>query len=158
MRNVAAPKANEESQAAPRMLKLTLTDGHSFCQGIEVESIPQISIDRTAPGAKILLKNAQIKSGYILLHPGCCTYLGGKVSALYEKWEVSRSLLKNNRRRTCKFGCCIVEFINRCFGSAYILYANLIFDITRFCNVQISICERRLFAQFKFVSKNKVDL
>lgn len=85
------------------MLKLTLTDGYSFCQGIEVENIPQLSTDRIPPGSKILLKNADIRSGYILLHPSCCTYLGGKVPTLYEKWEISRSLLKNARRRSCKW-------------------------------------------------------
>lgn len=102
VRNIGAPKTNEDSQIAPRMLKLTLTDGHTFCQGIELESIPQISINKTAPGSKVLLRNAEVRSGYILLHPACCTYLGGKVVGLYEKWVISRSLLKNTRRRSCK--------------------------------------------------------
>lgn len=85
------------------MLKLTLTDGHSFCQGIEIGNIPQLSVDRTPPGSKVLLKNACLKSGYILLEPSCCTYLGGKVPTLYEKWELSRSLLKSTNRRSCKY-------------------------------------------------------
>lgn len=102
VRNASAPKANEDSQAAPRMLKLTLTDGHSFCQAVEISEIPALSAHKTAPGSKILLKTAKVKSGYILLQPRCCTYLGGKVPALYEKWEISRSLLKN-ARRPCKY-------------------------------------------------------
>jgi hypothetical protein len=40
IRNVSAPKANEESRAAPRMLKLTLTDGQICCQAVELESVP----------------------------------------------------------------------------------------------------------------------
>lgn len=39
IRNVAAPKGNEESRAAPRMLKLSLTDGKNNFQALEVEHI-----------------------------------------------------------------------------------------------------------------------
>lgn len=102
IRNVSAPKANEESQAAPRMLKLTLTDGHNFCQAIEILPISSLSCDRTPPGSKILIKNARVVSGYIMLQPNNVSYLGGKVPALYEKWELSKDALKNSRR-SCKF-------------------------------------------------------
>ncbi|KAF4520723.1 hypothetical protein B566_EDAN004843 [Ephemera danica] len=44
IRNVSAPKANEESKAAPRMLKLLLTDGNSSCQAIEVEHLPALRL------------------------------------------------------------------------------------------------------------------
>lgn len=101
VRNVAAPKANEDSQAAPRMLKLTLTDGHSFCQAIEINPISGISRDRTPPGSKVLIKNAKVVGGYVLLQGNCCVYLGGKVPAMYEKWEISKSFMKNTRQ-ACK--------------------------------------------------------
>lgn len=101
VRNVAAPKANEDSQAAPRMLKLTLTDGLNFCQAIEINSIPAISRDRTSPGSKVMIKNAKVVAGYVLLQASSCVYLGGKVPALYEKWELSKSLMKS-ARQTCK--------------------------------------------------------
>lgn len=39
IRNVAAPKGNEESRATPRMLKLSLTDGKNNFQALEVEHI-----------------------------------------------------------------------------------------------------------------------
>lgn len=39
LRNVAAPKSNEESRAAPRLLKLFLTDGKNNFQAVEVEHI-----------------------------------------------------------------------------------------------------------------------
>ena len=42
VRNVTAPKANEESQMAPRMLKLTLTDGVSSLIAIEMEAINHV--------------------------------------------------------------------------------------------------------------------
>ena len=42
VRNVSAPKANEESQVAPRLLKLTLTDGVSSLVAIEMEAINHV--------------------------------------------------------------------------------------------------------------------
>lgn len=42
IRNVSAPKENEESQTAPRLLKLTLTDGYSNCIGIETETLKDV--------------------------------------------------------------------------------------------------------------------
>ena len=44
VRNVAAPKANEDSQAAPRMLKLTLTDGVSSVNALEMETINHVGL------------------------------------------------------------------------------------------------------------------
>ena len=42
LRNVSAPKANEESNHAPRLLKIQLTDGHLTCHGLEISSIPEL--------------------------------------------------------------------------------------------------------------------
>ncbi|KAG8231530.1 hypothetical protein J437_LFUL008071, partial [Ladona fulva] len=42
VRNVSAPKANEESRGAPRMLKFTLSDGQLTCQAIEYEHIQSL--------------------------------------------------------------------------------------------------------------------
>lgn len=39
---MAAPKNNEESRAAPRMLKLSLTDGRNNFQAIEIEYIASL--------------------------------------------------------------------------------------------------------------------
>lgn len=39
VRNVSAPKANEESKTAPRMLQLDLTDGQNVCLALEMENI-----------------------------------------------------------------------------------------------------------------------
>ncbi|MGH0149739.1 UNVERIFIED_CONTAM: hypothetical protein FKN15_015955 [Acipenser sinensis] len=44
IRNVSAPKDNEESQGAPRMLRLQMTDGHTNCLGIEFKHLSKISV------------------------------------------------------------------------------------------------------------------
>lgn len=42
IRNISAPKDNEESQAAPRLMKLVLTDGHTTCSAVETEMLKDI--------------------------------------------------------------------------------------------------------------------
>lgn len=42
MRNVSAPKDHEESQGAPRMLRLQMTDGHTTCVGLEFKHLSKI--------------------------------------------------------------------------------------------------------------------
>ncbi|XP_045459478.1 tudor domain-containing protein 3-like [Melitaea cinxia] len=98
IRNVAAPKANEESTSAPRMLKLTLHDGKSTCIGLETSPISSLSIN-TPPGTKLLLKNEDLEvcHGVIWLTPAVISVLGGKVSHMIEKWELNRSLAKHTR-------------------------------------------------------------
>lgn len=98
IRNVSAPKANEESTSAPRMLKLTLHDGKSICTGLETSPISFLSIN-TPPGTKLLLNNEglEVCHGAIWLVPSVITVLGGKVSHMIEKWELNRSLAKHTR-------------------------------------------------------------
>lgn len=51
IRNISAPKANESSKTAPKLLKLQLTDGVNTYSAIEMESTP-LSIE-TKPGTKV---------------------------------------------------------------------------------------------------------
>ncbi|VEN38143.1 unnamed protein product [Callosobruchus maculatus] len=104
IKNVSAPKANEDSQAAPRMLKLSLTDGDGYIQALEVKHIGSLSHKTTPPGTKILVTNAKYLSGYLLLSPECCTVLGGRVPSLVEKWELAKSTLPSQRRHSSEDG------------------------------------------------------
>ncbi|CAH1981201.1 unnamed protein product [Acanthoscelides obtectus] len=104
IKNISAPKANEDSQAAPRMLKLSLTDGDGYVQALEVKNIGTLSHKTTPPGTKILVQNAKYYSGYLLLSPECCTVLGGRVPNLVEKWELAKSTLPSKRRYSSEDG------------------------------------------------------
>ena len=53
---MSAPKANEESGAAPRMLKISLTDGQTTIHGLEVTKLEGVSINSAPPGSKVRLK------------------------------------------------------------------------------------------------------
>ena len=51
VRNVTAPKANEESQHAPRMLKITLTDGFASVNLLEMTLLNQVGFRAFKPNA-----------------------------------------------------------------------------------------------------------
>lgn len=54
IRNVSAPKANEESKNSPRLLKITFSDGSQVCQAIENTKLNAI---RYSICFKVVLKN-----------------------------------------------------------------------------------------------------
>jgi tudor domain-containing protein 3 len=59
---------NEESQAAPRMLHLQMTDGYISCTATEFSSMSKISLN-IPPGTKVKLSGmADIKNGFLLLN------------------------------------------------------------------------------------------
>ncbi|XP_046748370.1 tudor domain-containing protein 3 isoform X2 [Diprion similis] len=106
LRNVAAPKGNEESRSTPRLLKLSLTDGQNNFQAIEIEPISSLSIN-TPPGTKLLMKKGvlAISHGIILLKPShILSVLGGKVPSLVEKWEMNKKLAQHSRVRPAEEG------------------------------------------------------
>ena len=60
IRNVSAPKINEESTTDPRMLKVSLTDGKTTVHAIELSKVDGLSLS-TPPGTKIkLLKTVRL--------------------------------------------------------------------------------------------------
>ncbi|KAJ8687897.1 hypothetical protein QAD02_023692 [Eretmocerus hayati] len=106
VRNISAPKHNEESRGAPRMLKLSLTDGKNSYQAVELETISSISLN-TPPGTKLLLNGGTIlvSHGIILLRPlNIIQVLGGKVISLVEKWELNKKLASHSRVRPVEEG------------------------------------------------------
>uniref|UniRef100_A0A3B4WMS7 Survival of motor neuron-related-splicing factor 30 n=1 Tax=Seriola lalandi dorsalis TaxID=1841481 RepID=A0A3B4WMS7_SERLL len=90
VRNISAPKDHEESQGAPRMLRLQMTDGHTTCVGLEFKHLSKISLN-TPPGTKVkLLGIVQVKNGLVLLDDSKISVLGGEVDHMVEKWELQR--------------------------------------------------------------------
>ena len=98
VRNIAAPKAKEESQAGPRMLKVSLSDGSMTCHAVEVSPCPKLSL-KTAPGTKVRLNKGplEVGGGFIKLHEGAIEVLGGRVEPLVEKWLTAQSLAEFTR-------------------------------------------------------------
>ncbi|CAG2196770.1 TDRD3 [Mytilus edulis] len=99
IRNVAAPKDNEESQGAPRLLKLTLTDGHLNCNGVETEKLDKFGVN-VPPGTKVLLKGTvAVEHGILLLNNKNCHLIGGRVEKMAENWELKKMLSKQSKLR-----------------------------------------------------------
>ena len=98
IRNVAAPKVKEDSGAAPRMLKISLTDGLMTCHAVELTECRGVSI-KTPPGTKIKLKGNKldVANGFIKVSDKNLEVLGGEVEALVEKWKVSQQLAEFTR-------------------------------------------------------------
>ncbi|RXG72318.1 Tudor domain-containing protein 3 [Armadillidium vulgare] len=97
VRNVSAPKANEGSATAPRMLRLTLTDGFHYIHGLEINFIKSLSL-KTPPGTKIkLYSKIPVVDRYLLLSPSNTELIGGVVEELYQKWKLSESVSKYSR-------------------------------------------------------------
>lgn len=94
IRNVSAPKSNEESKTAPRLLLLELTDAQTVCTALEFDPVPSLSVN-TAPGTKVLLKNnIKLVQGILMLNAQSLSVLGGHVALMYDKWETTRTLSK----------------------------------------------------------------
>lgn len=71
-----------------------MTDGQTYCSGLEIEHLPMFNTN-IAPGTKVLLRNnVKTLQGMMSLTPQNITILGGKVAALYEKWESNRIMAK----------------------------------------------------------------
>ncbi|XP_056134548.1 tudor domain-containing protein 3 isoform X2 [Lampris incognitus] len=97
VRNISSPKDNEESQAAPRMLRMQMTDGHTNCVGLEIKHLSKISLN-TPPGTKVkLLGTVLVRNGFLHLDDSKISVLGGEVDHMVEKWELQRSLAKHSR-------------------------------------------------------------
>lgn len=94
IKNVSAPKANQESKTSPRLLQIDMTDGQTVCSGLDLEHLSSFNIN-IAPGTKVLLKNTiKIIQGFLALTPQNICIFGGHVQALFEKWETVRALSK----------------------------------------------------------------
>lgn len=98
IRNVSAPKSNPESDHSPRLLRLHLYDGTSYCSAIQWGRWNNISLS-TPPGSKILLKSEPIPvvNGFLLLAERNFKFLGGNVAHLIEKWELAKNLSHHKR-------------------------------------------------------------
>ncbi|KAJ2964804.1 hypothetical protein NQZ79_g361 [Umbelopsis isabellina] len=78
-----APTESNAPVNFPRgTLKLEVTDGYRQITALEVKRIASLSMN-VPIGAKILIKNCHIAHGTLMIEPGNCQLLGGKVSSSY---------------------------------------------------------------------------
>ncbi|XP_010541733.1 PREDICTED: tudor domain-containing protein 3 isoform X2 [Tarenaya hassleriana] len=86
------------SSSAKRLLRLTLTDGHTEISALEFSHVPAIP-DDVAPGTKLHLDNkAVVRNGLVCLTPKEVKVLGGVVKSLYEEWQMKRKYFGMSRK------------------------------------------------------------
>ena len=88
IRNVSAPKVNEESGSAPRMLKLSLTDGKTTVHGIEMSKLDGISL-ATAPGTKVKLLKQVLNLKHVMF---------GSQENRYRKTSLNRNCINKIKK------------------------------------------------------------
>lgn len=88
--STAAAQGGAGRPKARGMQKLMLEDWKGErIYGIEVGEVPKTDVGMMI-GTKIVLKNATVARGMILLDPRCCTVVGGDVAELHEIWKRDR--------------------------------------------------------------------
>ena len=93
IRVVATEEGDDSTQAAekssgPHKLLLQDTRGTKVF-GVEFKEVKGVGLSMNI-GAKVVLKNALVARGVILLDPTSTTLLGGKIDAMYKAWKDGR--------------------------------------------------------------------
>lgn len=87
--NGAAGTVSGSSGFGPHRLILQDAAG-TKAVAIEMQRIEGIALEKLAIGAKLVLRNATVARGMILVNPGCVDMLGGKIDALDRPWREGR--------------------------------------------------------------------
>ncbi|KAI1727121.1 recQ mediated genome instability protein [Ditylenchus destructor] len=95
-RNVSYPKISEHC-GNNGVCKISLTDGFSAIEGIQIDQ-PLNSISGDTPfGSKILLSDQiTYEGGFLMLNNKNCRFLGGSVDKLVEKWKAAQLSLRKD--------------------------------------------------------------
>lgn len=89
------------SSSGPHRLVLQDAKGTRVA-AIELRSLGSIAVGATPIGMKMVLRNAMVARGLVLLEPACVTILGGRIDSLDKKWRATRkaSLLARLEKQT----------------------------------------------------------
>ena len=89
-RNVSAPESRPDSTANPRLLDLTLFDGHTRAHAIEYSACPSLKEAQLPPGVKLVLRDVRCLHGVLLLEPRAIVRTCGAVDKLAESWKIKQ--------------------------------------------------------------------
>ena len=81
-RNISAPSIRQHDQQHPRMLGVTLTDGHAKCQAVEYSPIKEINLKDLLPGTKIIVRDLELVDGVALLTAEHIVRICGRVESI----------------------------------------------------------------------------
>ena len=80
----------QQDQRGPytRVLRITLTDGHSSLHAVELSPVKRLGLEKTAPGTKLVLNRVVIENGIILLDDHVVDQVIGGVERLKQSWQM----------------------------------------------------------------------
>lgn len=78
-----------EASSGPHRLMLQDAAGTRVV-AIELKPVEGVAIGKLPIGAKMVLRNATVARGMVLLSPECVTLLGGKIEAMDKTWREGR--------------------------------------------------------------------
>ncbi|XP_003745462.1 tudor domain-containing protein 3 [Galendromus occidentalis] len=98
IRNVSAPKSDQDNERDNKMLRIYLTDGVTQFSAV-LSGKSSVSIKNTCPGTKILLnpQSVPVCNGIIILSERDFKVLGGTVQKLVDKWKLAKDLSQHKR-------------------------------------------------------------
>lgn len=83
--------ANDNSNTSNGPHRVILQDAvGTRTVAIELRRIHGLAVGKMQIGAKLILRNATVARGMLLLNPDCVTVLGGKIELLDREWKESR--------------------------------------------------------------------
>ncbi|PWY88014.1 putative RecQ-mediated genome instability protein [Aspergillus sclerotioniger CBS 115572] len=86
-----ASGANDTGNASNGPHRLILQDAAGTrAVGIELARVDGVALNKLPIGAKMVLRNATVGRGMILLTPECTTVLGGKIEGMDQAWKEGR--------------------------------------------------------------------
>ncbi|PYI19680.1 DUF1767-domain-containing protein [Aspergillus japonicus CBS 114.51] len=83
------PAASENESHGPHRLIVQDAAG-TRAVAVELKRVQGISVAKLAIGAKLVIRNATVARGMILLAPDCMTLLGGKIESMDHAWKEGR--------------------------------------------------------------------
>ncbi|OOF96738.1 hypothetical protein ASPCADRAFT_4778 [Aspergillus carbonarius ITEM 5010] len=87
----AGANANDTGNASNGSHRLILQDAAGTrAVGIELVRVNGVALNKLSIGAKLVLLNATVARGMILLTPECTTVLGGKIEGMDQAWKEGR--------------------------------------------------------------------
>ncbi|PYH75768.1 putative RecQ-mediated genome instability protein [Aspergillus uvarum CBS 121591] len=85
----AGPAASENESHGPHRLIVQDAVG-TRAVAVELKRVQGISVAKLAIGAKLVIRNATVARGMILLAPDCMSLLGGKIESMDQAWKEGR--------------------------------------------------------------------
>ena len=87
--NATRGAAGGVASTGPHRLTLQDAAGNRVV-GIELHRIKEVGIGKMNIGAKIVVRNAIVARGVVMLSPECANVLGGKIESLDRRWREGR--------------------------------------------------------------------